>query len=94
MKTFAERLKRAREAKYASASEFAELLGAAPHAYRKYERGEAEPNFETLTRICRILEISVAELLPEADAGIGDTKDSGGSPDAPMTRKRRTALRA
>jgi len=66
MKTFAERLKAAREAKYESAEQFANMLAMSPHTYRKYERGESDPNYETLTRICRLLEITPNDLLPEA----------------------------
>lgn len=65
MRTFAKRLKRAREqAGYASAQRLASTLGIEPHAYRKYERGEAEPNFETLVRICETLRIETSFLLP------------------------------
>lgn len=65
MRTFAKRLKKAREAKgYVSAQQFAGQLGMEPHAYRKYERGDAEPNFETLMRICDLLDIEVSYLLP------------------------------
>lgn len=64
MKTFAERLKAAREKHYESAQQFAQVLGMEPHAYRKYERGQSEPNFETLTRICELLELTANDLLP------------------------------
>ena len=66
MKTFGERLKAAREVRFASAQGFAGILGAEPHAYRKYERGEAEPNYDMLTRICQLLEITPNDLLPMA----------------------------
>ena len=66
MKTFGERLKAAREIKYESAEQFAHLLAMGPHTYRKYERGDSEPNYETLTRICGLLGITPNDLLPEA----------------------------
>ena len=67
LKTFGKRLKAARErAGFASAQKFAHILGVEPHAYRKYERGAAEPNFETLTRICEHLHITPNDLLPLA----------------------------
>jgi len=67
MKTFADRLARARiNSGYKSAQSFAHSLGVEPHAYRKYERGESEPNFETFTRICELLQLTPNELLPHA----------------------------
>ncbi len=70
MKTFSARLRSAREeAGFKSAQQFAGVLGLEPHAYRKYERGQSEPNFETLTRICEILNITPNHLLPLAAAG-------------------------
>jgi transcriptional regulator with XRE-family HTH domain len=70
MRTFAQRLKAAREDMYDSAEQFAHLLAMAPHTYRKYERGQSEPNYETLTRICGLLGITPNDLLPDA-AGNG-----------------------
>ncbi len=66
MSKFGARLKQAREAKYCSAEQFAHVLGMPPHTYRKYERGDSEPNYETLTRICTLLEITPNDLLPDA----------------------------
>lgn len=66
MKKFGTKLRAARERKYRSAQKFAEKMGLHPHAYRKYERGDAEPNFETLVRLCEDLEITPNDLLPEA----------------------------
>ena len=65
-RVFGKVLKTARESKYRSAEQFAHALGLEPHTYRKYERGETEPNFETLTRICEALEITPNDLLPNA----------------------------
>jgi transcriptional regulator with XRE-family HTH domain len=68
MKAFAQRLKEAREkAGYASAQRFAGVLGAEPHAYRKYERGQSEPTLETLVRICELLDIDMNFLFPQAN---------------------------
>lgn len=64
MRTFAENLKSAREASFRSAQQFAEVLGMEPHAYRKYERGQSEPNFDTFLRICELLGITPNDLLP------------------------------
>ena len=68
MKTFGKRLRSAREqAGYRSAESFAHALHIEPHTYRKYERGAAEPNFETLVRIKELLNISADYLLPTAN---------------------------
>ncbi len=67
MRIFSQRLKDARvNARYESAAKFAAVLGMEPHTYRKYERGHSEPNLETLTRICELLEITPNHLLPLA----------------------------
>lgn len=66
MRMFGQKLKAARERKYRSAEQFANKLGLEPHTYRKYERGETEPNFEVLTRICEDLGITPNDLLPAA----------------------------
>ena len=69
MKSFADSLRQARErGGYKSAQGFANTLGIEPHAYRKYERGQSEPNFDTLTRICELLGTTPNELLPHAAA--------------------------
>lgn len=53
---FGERLRKARELKgFEYAKEFAGLIGKKEGAYNKYERGESEPDFETLLRICHVL---------------------------------------
>lgn len=65
MKTFSQRLKQAREtAGYESAQRFAGVLNVEPHAYRMYERGQREPPFETLVRICELLNVDANFLLP------------------------------
>ena len=66
---FAKTLKAARlRAGYRSAQKFAGVLGIEPATYRTYERlnKTSEPNFETLTRICALLNITPNDLLPEA----------------------------
>jgi len=66
MSKFAKQLRAARARKYKSAQAFANKMGLDPHAYRKYERGETEPNFETLVRLCEDLSITPNDLLPDA----------------------------
>lgn len=79
MKTFGTRLRKAREAKgYKSAAAFAGVLNLEPHTYRKYERGAAECNYDTLTRMCELLDITPNDLLPlaakRAQAGNRETR--------------------
>lgn len=66
MKIFAKRLREARERKYPSAQSFAAVLGQEPHTYRHWERGDTEPDFESLTRICELLGVTPNDLLPHA----------------------------
>jgi transcriptional regulator with XRE-family HTH domain len=80
MKVFSKRLKDARiKADYASAAQFAGVLGMEPHTYRKYERGQSEPNLETLTRICELLDVTPNYLLPVAAGQRIDPNDRRGS---------------
>lgn len=80
MRTFAARLRTAREAKgYPSAQRFAGVLGVEPHTYRKYERGEAEPNFEVLMRICDVLDVTADYLLPRIGDGPKRKRDTDGN---------------
>jgi len=82
MKTFAERLKAAREkAGYESAQQFAGAIGLEPHTYRKYERGQSEPNFETLARICEVLDVTPNHLLPS----LAKKRKGNGNTSAPPT---------
>jgi transcriptional regulator with XRE-family HTH domain len=60
---FAKQLRKARKARYRSAQQFAHKLGLEPAAYRHYERGDAEPNYETLARICLDLGVTPNDLL-------------------------------
>lgn len=79
MRTFGQRLREAREnAGYKSAQQFAGVLDLEPHTYRKYERGQAEPNFDTLTRMCELLGITPNHLLPLA-ASMMKRDDGSGS---------------
>lgn len=76
MKAFSTRLKKAREgAGFTRAKYFAEALGVEPARYRHWERGTAQPDLTTLTRICRLLGVEANDLLPlttrKHDAGRG-----------------------
>jgi transcriptional regulator with XRE-family HTH domain len=80
MRTFSKRLKKARQdAGFRSAQSFAGVLGLEPHSYRKYERGSAEPNFETLLRICELLNVEANFLLPRPSEGRSSSFGRDGS---------------
>lgn len=65
MELFAERLRRYREREgFTSMEQFARAIGIEGPAYRRYERGEVAPSFETLERICTVLKITPNDLLP------------------------------
>lgn len=79
MKTFGKRLRKARKARgFNSAQKFSATIGVEPHTYRKYERGQSEPNFEILVRICEALEVPASELLPVS----ASRKSNTGNPSA------------
>lgn len=76
MSNFGKRLRKAREAAgYASAQQFAGVLGIEPHTYRHYERGEREPNLELLARICELLSVTPNDLLPFGPVSSGNPSD-------------------
>jgi DNA-binding XRE family transcriptional regulator len=57
-------LKKARmRAGYKSAEQFAKKIDMHPAAYRHYERGNSQPNLETLSRICAKLGCTPNDLL-------------------------------
>jgi transcriptional regulator with XRE-family HTH domain len=65
------RLQRARERRGLSQERTAHLAGIASYTYQKLEKGESRPGsplnprLSTLVSLCEVLEISVADLLPE-----------------------------
>lgn len=62
-KIFSERLKKARLAIGLTQTEFAAVLGLTQSAFASYESGRREPNFTTLKKICRALNVSADWLL-------------------------------
>jgi len=65
MRAFSQRLRSARKAAgFGNAKVFAEALGVEPARYRHWERGTAQPDLTTLTRICRLLNVEANDLLP------------------------------
>lgn len=63
MSNFSDSLKRARELSGLSRKDIAARLGMTPLSYGKYERGEREPNIDTLRVIAEILHTSVDALV-------------------------------
>ena len=79
---FAQRLRAAREsAGFATASEFAKAIGVEPPAYRKWERGEAEPGIADLARIHRQFRLSLDWLIA------GSVPVSASPPGFPATQQ-------
>ena len=67
MHSFSDRLKAARlRAGYAHAKDFADALGVEAPTYRYWERGQAQPDLTTLSRICVLLDVEPNDLLPHA----------------------------
>lgn len=69
-------LQRARAAKGVSQERAAHAAGISTYTYRKLEKGEsnpgtpANPRLRTLVALAEILEVEVADLLPQAPASI------------------------
>ncbi len=61
------KLKELRLSKQLSQSELANLLGCNQTAVGKYERGQLEPNIETLKKLSTIFEVSVGYLIGNED---------------------------
>ena len=81
MRTFGKRLRKARlDRGHRSAQKFSAMIGLEPHTYRKYERGESEPNFEILVRICEALDVDTSALIPIG--GATKKKVSSSRPEA------------
>ena len=77
---FGKRLATARlAAGYETAAALSQLLGMEDATYRRYERGEVEPNFELLLRICAVLKVTPNDLImpfrPAAPTPDDETSD-------------------
>ena len=77
MNKFSENLKRIRETRGYTQKEMAEQIPVSRTGYWYYEKNEREPDFNTLIRISKILEVSTDELL-----GINEKEDVVGKIDA------------
>ena len=74
VKAFGTQLRKACEkAGYVSAQSFAHALGQAAHTYRHWERGEAEPDFENLTRTESESERTAAACCATGNRSLSDT---------------------
>lgn len=59
MKVFSERLKELRQKKGLTQQEIADLLHVNRVTYTNWEKGNREPNFETIIKIADLLEVSL-----------------------------------
>ncbi len=62
MSAFSERLKLLRSSRSITQTRLAELIGADPRVYNRWERGSATPQLDTVIKIADILRISLDEL--------------------------------
>jgi len=67
MATFGERLKMLRESRSITQDELAEELGVSKQAVSQYERGVRRPDFETLSAICDLFNVSTDFMLGKSD---------------------------
>jgi transcriptional regulator with XRE-family HTH domain len=80
---FASRLKAARLSRgYLSARQFARAIGIDENRYTRYERGEIEPGFAILLRICTALGTTPNELLLESGKAVEIAQRRKGEPQA------------
>lgn len=63
MATLGERLKKLRESRSLTQDELAEALGVSKQAVSQYERGVRRPDYETLSAICDLFNVSSDFLL-------------------------------
>lgn len=59
-----------REDKHFTQADMAEKLGLSITGYAKIERGQSQINIERLQQISKVLEVSIAELIPFCDDGV------------------------
>ena len=68
MPAFAARLKSLRESRKLTQIRLAELIGANPRAYNRWERGNFVPQLDTLMKIADALNVSLDELTGRVDS--------------------------
>jgi transcriptional regulator with XRE-family HTH domain len=69
---FHQRLRQLRMARKVTQTRLAELLGASPRVYTRWENGDATPLFGTVVKIADILDVSLDELAGRKETN-GDT---------------------
>lgn len=67
MKIFGERLRECRLRSKYSQQKLGELLSVSQSTVGKYERGELEPSFDMVVKICRLMEVSADYLFGLSD---------------------------
>lgn len=67
MKKFGERLRQLRTARGLSQMDFSKLIQTSKSSVNMYERGEREPNFETLEKIADFFNVDMDYLLGKSD---------------------------
>ena len=77
MATFSERLRQLRTSAGLSQMEFSKRIGVSKSSVNMYERGEREPNLETLQRIADFFQVDIGYLLgnPEVSAPVRKITD-------------------
>ena len=60
---FCKNLKSARKYSSLTQKQVADYLGVVESCYANWEQGRTEPNIDMLRRLCRILDISIDELI-------------------------------
>ena len=63
MNAFQERLKLLRQARNITQVRLAELIGADPRVYNRWERGLATPQFDAVVKIADVLQVTLDELV-------------------------------
>ena len=68
MATFSERLRQLRTAAGLSQMEFSKRIGVSKSSVNMYERGEREPNLETLQHIADFFQVDIGYLLGKSES--------------------------
>lgn len=74
-----DRIIKFRELKGMTRKELATILGVSPATITRYEKGEREPNLETIKKIASALDVSLTSLLdtkPSGHINVNDTVDT------------------
>ena len=91
MKTFADKLRDARNALGLKQSEVAKQLDCAPTSLTNWENGKVQPSLDVLSRICSIYDISPLSLL-DREYSYNDIVEIAGKPVPDRTYEEQIAL--